>query len=79
MSAKAPVESNVDTGTSRPATHEACACQGVEHDLRAAGTRLLDETKSLRAELAKQAEKHPLAVFGLAFAAGLLVARTLRR
>jgi len=40
---------------------------------------LLDQTKDLRAELAKQAREHPLATFGLAFAAGVLLARALRR
>jgi hypothetical protein len=54
-------------------------CQRLEQDLRDAGTRLLDSTKGLREELARQAQLHPLATFGAAFAAGVLLARALRR
>ncbi|HZP67416.1 MAG TPA: hypothetical protein VFB32_14030 [Rudaea sp.] len=60
---------------------DACACDhhGFERELREVRARWLDETKGLRSELARQAQQHPLATFGVAFAAGLLVARALRR
>ena len=85
MNAKNPTDPHAQPAAPRPANDEGC-CHGAESELRAAGARLLDETKnlmdetrSLRAELAKQAQQHPLATFGIAFAAGLLVARALRR
>ena len=41
--------------------------------------RLRDGTTALSEEVEKQARLHPLATFGFAFAAGLIVARALRR
>jgi len=79
MSAKNTTEVPAEPVTARPANDESGACCDVERDLRAASTRLLDETRGLRAELTKHAQQHPLATFGIAFAAGLLVARALRR
>lgn len=79
MSAKNTNDVQAEPAAARPANDDSDACCGVERDLRAAGTRLLDETRGLRAELTKQAQQHPLAAFGLAFAAGVLVARALRR
>ena len=38
-----------------------------------------DSVKGLSKEVEKHARLHPLATFGLAFAAGLIVARALRR
>lgn len=38
-----------------------------------------ESAKCVSRELEKQARLHPLATFGVAFAAGLIVARTLRR
>lgn len=54
-------------------------CHEIEGELRDMGARLADSTKGLREELAKQAQRYPLATFGVAFAAGILVARALRR
>ena len=60
--------------------HDGGACDAHRFDeLRESGKRLLEETQGLRAELVKQAQRHPMAAFGLAFTAGLLVARALRR
>ena len=78
MNAKNPSVAGAPADTA-PAPDASCGCHSLEHDLRAAGTRLLDETRGLRAELTRQAQQHPLATFGVAFAAGLLVARALRR
>ena len=47
--------------------------------LRAIGNSLLDSTKALTNEATKQAHLRPLAVFGVAFVAGVIVARALRR
>lgn len=47
--------------------------------LRDIGRRFLESTKGLTEEAAKQARLHPLAVFGVAFAAGIVLARALRR
>ena len=57
----------------------AIECHRLEQELRDAGTRLLDSSKGLREELARQAQLHPVATFGAAFAAGVLLARALRR
>jgi len=56
-----------------------CQCHRLENELRDIGRSLLDSTKGLRQEASKQAGLHPLATFGLAFTAGLIVARALRR
>lgn len=79
MSAKNTGSVQAEPAPAASANDDSGTCCGVEHELRAAGTRLLDETRGLRTELAKQAQQHPLAAFGLAFAAGVLVARALRR
>jgi hypothetical protein len=50
--------------------------QDTLHDF---GRRLLDNSKELGGEIAKQARLRPLAVFGVAFVAGIFVARVLRR
>jgi len=50
-----------------------------QEKLRDIGRRLLDTTKELSDEAAKQARLRPLAVFGIAFVAGVIVARALRR
>jgi t-SNARE complex subunit (syntaxin) len=47
--------------------------------LRDIGRRLLDSTKALTDEAARQARLRPLAVFGVAFVAGVIVARVVRR
>ena len=47
--------------------------------LRDVGRRLLESSKSLSEEAAKQARMRPLAVLGVAFVAGIVAARVLRR
>lgn len=51
----------------------------LQDTLRDFGRRLLDNSKELSGEIAKQARLRPLAVFGVAFVAGILAARVLRR
>jgi len=51
----------------------------LQEKLRDIGRRLLDTSKELGDEAAKQARLRPLAVFGVAFVAGIIVARVLRR
>ena len=51
----------------------------LQENLREIGRNLLESTKALTDEAAKQARLRPLAVFGIAFAAGVVVARALRR
>lgn len=43
------------------------------------GRGLLDDAKELTDEVSKQAHLRPLAVFGIAFVAGVVVTRMLRR
>ena len=76
------IESGVDTiaaGMSNGA--EALGEQGEElqDKLREIGQRLLETTKALTDEAARQARLRPLAMFGIAFVAGVVVARSLRR
>ena len=47
--------------------------------LRDLGRRMLDSSKALSDEAARQARLRPLAVFGVAFLAGVVAARVLRR
>ena len=47
--------------------------------LRDIGNDLMDRAKALTDEANKQARLHPLAVFGVAFIAGVIAARALRR
>jgi len=47
--------------------------------LRDLGRRMLDSSKALSDEAVKQARLRPLAVFGVAFLAGVVAARVLRR
>ena len=54
-------------------------CDHAEDELREIGARFADSTKSLREQLAKQAQSNPLTTVGVAFAAGILLARALRR
>jgi len=51
----------------------------LQEKLRDIGRRLLDTSKELGDEAAKQARLRPLAVLGIAFVAGVIVARALRR
>lgn len=47
--------------------------------LRDLGRRMLESSKALSDEAARQARLRPLAAFGAAFIAGVIVARVLRR
>jgi len=47
--------------------------------LRDLGARMLESSRTLSDEAARQARLRPLAVFGAAFLAGVIVARVLRR
>jgi len=51
----------------------------LQDRLRDISRNLLDSTKALTEEARRQAQLRPLAVFGVAFVAGLIVARALRR
>jgi ElaB/YqjD/DUF883 family membrane-anchored ribosome-binding protein len=51
----------------------------LEEQLRENGERLLASAKQLSAVAEKQVRTHPLAAFGVAFVAGIAVARLLRR
>jgi hypothetical protein len=60
---------------------EAVSEQGddLQDKLSDFGRRLLDGTQELTDEASRQAHLRPLAVFGIAFVAGVIVARALRR
>lgn len=51
----------------------------LETRLRHTGERLLDNARELGGSAGKQMRTHPLATFGVAFVAGIAVARLLRR
>ena len=51
----------------------------LEQQLRIAGDRLLESAKTLSSVASKQMQLHPMAAFGVAFFAGITVARLLRR
>lgn len=53
--------------------------EALEQQLREVGDRLLDSAKTLSAVASKQMQSHPMAAFGVAFLAGMTVARLLRR
>ena len=53
--------------------------EALEQQLRQAGDRLLESAKSLSGAASKQMQLHPMAAFGVAFVAGMTVARLLRR
>lgn len=50
----------------------------LESDLRDAGERLADGAKKFSEAAVEQVREHPLAAFGIAFAAGVVVSRWLR-
>lgn len=50
----------------------------LEDDLRDAGERIADGAKKFSEAAADQVREHPLAAFGIAFAAGVVVSRWLR-
>ncbi len=51
----------------------------LQEKLREMGRDLLESTRKLTEEATRQARMRPLAVFGIAFVAGVVVARMLRR
>jgi len=51
----------------------------IEAQLRDAGDRLLESARVLSAETSKHTRQHPLAAIGIAFAAGIVVSKLLRR
>jgi ElaB/YqjD/DUF883 family membrane-anchored ribosome-binding protein len=70
-SAEDTVDESVDAFSDRLA--------GLEAQLRESGERLLASAKELSSAAEKQVRTHPLAAFGVAFVAGIAVARLLRR
>ena len=53
--------------------------KSLEAQLRDSGERLLASAKEISESAEKQMRTHPLAAFGVAFVAGIAVARLLRR
>lgn len=51
----------------------------LEEELRDAGARLGEGARTLGSAIGQQVREHPLAAFGIAFAAGVLVSRAMRR
>ncbi len=51
----------------------------LEEQLRDLGNRFLGNAKQMSGELSAQARLHPLATVGIAVAAGIVIARLLRR
>ena len=51
----------------------------LKDKVRGIGRHVADGTKDLANQANKQAHLHPLAVFGIAFAAGIVLARAVRR
>lgn len=65
------IDASVDAFSSRLAS--------LETYLRENGDRLLNNAKELSGSAGTQMRTHPLAAFGMAFVAGIAVARLLRR
>lgn len=51
----------------------------LEEDLHDAGDRFVDGARKLGATAAGQIREHPIAAFGVAFAAGIVLSRLFRR
>jgi len=51
----------------------------IEEKLRDASDRLIESAKTFTAAAGKQMQMHPLTAFGVAFLAGVTVAKLLRR
>lgn len=51
----------------------------LQETLREFGRHIADSLKTLTDEASRQAQQRPLAVFGVAFLAGVIAARALRR
>lgn len=65
------VDTSVDSFSARLAS--------LETQLRESGERVLANAKDLGDVASKQMRSHPLAAFGVAFVAGIAIARLLRR
>jgi len=53
--------------------------QQLEEELREAGERFVEGAKTFGSAAAEQVRAHPLAAFGIAFAAGYVLSRAMRR
>ena len=51
----------------------------LEEELREAGERFAEGAKTFGSAAADQVREHPMAAFGVAFAAGFILSRALRR
>jgi ElaB/YqjD/DUF883 family membrane-anchored ribosome-binding protein len=51
----------------------------LEEELREAGERFAEGAKTFGSAAAEQVRAHPMAAFGIAFAAGFVISRVLRR
>ena len=71
--AKSGVEVATANGTEKP------GALGDAGKACSIGRRMTEGTKDLVNQANKQARLHPLAVFGIAFAAGIVLARAVRR
>ncbi len=74
--------SDIDTAAEKIVDHvESLRDRGkeLEEQLRETGRRFLNNAKEWSDTATKQARLHPLAAIGLAFVAGALVVRVLRR
>jgi hypothetical protein len=69
--AQASLEADIDAFRER--------LDAFEEQLRISGDRFLANAKDLTAAASRQMQVHPLAAFGVAFLAGIAVARVLRR
>lgn len=54
-------------------------CAALQREFNKIDAPILQRAKSLAASTSEQARAHPLATFGVAFAAGAILARLLRR
>jgi hypothetical protein len=68
---QASAEDEIDAVTER--------LDAIEEQLRIVGDRLVESAKTLTAAASKQMQLHPLTAFGVAFLAGVTVAKLLRR
>jgi ElaB/YqjD/DUF883 family membrane-anchored ribosome-binding protein len=76
------VQDGIDVAAAKLASSaEALRAQAndLEDQLRDAGRRLLEGAKELGNTASTQTKLHPLAAVGIAFAAGVILARALRR
>ena len=69
--AQAKVDDSIDDYAARFAA--------LEKQLRQTGDRLLENARVLSTEASKRTRTHPLAALGIAFAAGAVAAKLLRR